>query len=469
MKDNRANIAIIGAGPSGLACAYTLAKQGVSSVIFEKDSRPGGLCKTINFQDYLFDIGGHRFLSRDDEVNLFWKEILPDGFNRVKRLSRIYYNKKFFKYPLSFWNTFLNLGLKESVLCVGSYFWSHFRQSGDDATFEGWITNRFGERLYKIFFDTYTEKVWAVPCKDLSADWATQRIQGLSLRAAIKKALGVQRTGHPKTMTEEFLYPSCGPGEFYDRLCNKIVGLGSNVQVDTAVEQLYHIDGRIAFVKIKDKTGFKNVAVDHVFSSMPLPQMINSLTPSAPKDILIAANKLSFRSFIEINIVIDQENIFPDQWIYIHSPHVKLGRIQNYKNWSKKMVPDSKRTTLGLEYFCDEGDEIWSMNDIDLIDFAVREIEKLGIVSRRKLITGMVVRCPNVYPLYTLDYQQNVVKIRNYLKRFCNLQAMGRCGTFRYDNSDRATLTGIHSARALLGHEYRDIWSLSTDNKYLEG
>ena len=463
-------ILILGAGPAGMACAYTLAQYRQSCLVIERDHEAGGLCRTLNFHGYLFDIGGHRFLTKSEEVNRLWHDVMGDDLLRVKRVSRIYYRERFFHYPLSFFNTFWNLGLIGSACCVASFLWCKGTQPADDATYEGWIINRFGRRLYEIFFKTYTEKVWAVPCHNLSARWAQQRIRGLSLRVAIRHALLGRNGDAPKTLAEEFLYPRTGPGEFYRRLTEATTSLGGQFAFGKTVTGIQHNGGKVTVVEVRDGRGgtIEAVTADHVFSSLPLPILVKSLQPRAPEPVLAAANQLRFRSFIVVNVILDQAQLFRDQWIYVQSPDVKMGRIQNYKNWSPAMVRDPSKTSLGLEYFCTEGDKLWRMNDVDLINFAVGELEQLGIVSRRRLIDGFVVRCPNVYPVYSLEYQRHVTTIRSYLEQFSNLQTVGRGGLFRYDNSDHALLTGLYAARNFLGKGPYDIWTVNTDGEYLE-
>jgi protoporphyrinogen oxidase len=461
---------IIGAGPSGMACAHTLAKGGHSAIVITEEKGVGGLCQTLEFSDYLFDIGGHRFLSKSGLINSIWKEVMGDDLLQVRRLSRIFYRKRFFNYPLSFFNTFRNLGPFESFRCVASYGFCRLTKPGDDQTFEGWIINRFGKRLYKIFFDTYTRKVWAVPCKDISADWAVQRIRGLSLRVAIKKALLGARSRGPKTLAEEFLYPKKGPGQFYAKMERSLKDLGTRFLFEKRVVAVNHRDGRVVSIGVKDGSDpvAQEMPVDYLFSSMPLTDLIQSLNPQPPGSIRLAASKLRFRSFLVVNVILDCKTLFPDQWIYVHSPDVQLGRIQNYKNWSPFMTANPERTSLGLEYFCSEGDELWEMNDVDLIDFAVEELEEIGIVSRKHLINGFVVRRKNVYPVYSLEYQRALDVIRKYLSRFDNLQTMGRAGLFRYDNSDHAMLSGIGAAKNYMDKSVYNLWSQGPQQEYLE-
>lgn len=470
MAPSKEHVHIIGAGPAGMACAYTLARGEHAALVIEGEKYVGGLCQTIEFSGYLFDIGGHRFLSKSDLINAFWQEIMGGDLLKVRRLSRIFYRKRFFNYPLSFFNTFWNLGPLESFRCIASYGYCRLANPGNDQTFEGWIINRFGKRLYEIFFDTYTRKVWAVPCKDISADWAVQRIRGLSLRVAIKKALLGAKSRGPKTLAEEFLYPKKGPGEFYARLEKSLVDLGTQFLLEKKVVKVNHENEKVTSIVVKNKSGSaeQEIPVDYLFSSMPLTDFLQSLNPPAPGNVRLAASRLRFRSFLVVNVILDCEALFPDQWIYVHSPDVKLGRIQNYKNWSPFMTDNPKRTSLGLEYFCTEGDELWEMNDVDLIDFAIEELEKIGIVSRKHLINGFVVRRNNVYPVYSLDYQESLDVIQEYLSRFKNLQTMGRAGLFRYDNSDHAMLSGIGAAKNYMNKTAYNLWSQGPQQEYLE-
>ncbi len=461
---------IIGAGPAGMACAYTLGQAGRPVQIIERDDAPGGLCRTLDFNGYLFDIGGHRFLSKSEEVNALWHRVMASDMLRVRRLSRIYFHKRFFNYPLSFFNTCWNLGGWESLRCLASYVYAMMVRPGDDRTFEGWIINHFGRRLYEVFFKTYTEKVWAVVCKDISADWATQRIRGLSLRVALA-AIFLGKKSTPKTLAEEFLYPKTGPGEFYNRLERILCDFGAEFKYQTAVINVLHEQGRrVHGLVLEDRPHGRRreIPASFVFSTMPLPLLVRALIPAAPREVLEAAAQLKFRSFLVVNVILNREHVFPDQWLYIQDPDVRMGRIQNYKNWSPAMTVDSKKTSLGLEYFCSQDDDLWRMNDVDLIDFSVSELEKIKLAHRRDLINGFVVRRVNVYPVYSLDYEKNVAVVRRYLEKFENLYTLGREGLFRYDNSDHALLTGMYAARNFMGMGEYDVWNVNTEKVYLE-
>lgn len=445
-------IVIIGAGPAGMGCAYVLSKAGTAFAVIERESTEGGMCRTINFYDYLFDIGGHRFLTNIQEIDDIWRNAMKNDFLLVNRLSRIYYHGRYFNYPLTFMNTFTNLGFLESSYCVLSYLRGKIFNPWNDETFEGWISNRFGKRLYNIFFKTYTEKVWALACKKLSADWAAHRMKGLSLRKAIISMLPGKKTGFSKTYYDKFSYPIKGPGLLYGRLKNMISESGNEFRFNKELISVRHDETKITSIILSDrKTGnCEEVAVSDLFSSVPLTVFVKMLNPQPPKYVLDTVERLNFRSLLTVNIILNKDHIFPDQWIYIHSPEVRMGRIQNYKNWSPYMVPDHKKTSLGLEYFCTEGDSLWNMNEIELIDFAIKELEKLKIVSKQYLITGFVIRQPYAYPVYFLDYQKSLCIVNDYLRRFCNLKLIGRSALYRYDNSDIAMKSGVDAAKSFL-------------------
>ena len=461
---------IIGAGPAGMACAHELSKAGHKPVIFDLEQQPGGICRTLDYQGYLFDIGGHRFLTKSGEINELWSKMMGNDMLRVRRLSRIYYKHRFFSYPLKFFDTFLKLGAWGSWKAIASLLWCKYRKKGDITTFEGWVIRNFGRELYKVFFEHYTEKVWGVASANLSADWAEQRLRGLSLKSLLRSVFSSGRKKGPKTLTEEFLYPRTGPGEFFMRFQSSIEKMGGQFYWGRKVTELKTDGNRVISVVVEDFRSDKReeIPVDGVFSTMPLPLLVRSLSPKVPLDILGASEALRFRSFIAVNVVLNTAQLFSDQWLYIQDPDVRMGRIQNYKNWSPAMVPDPSRTSLGLEYFCDEKDDFWNKSDIDLMDLAMSELEKIGIARREHLINGFVVRVPHAYPVYSMGYLENVKTVRGYLERFDNLRTLGRGGLFRYDNSDHALLSGIFTARNFLGSGDYDIWGLHADTSYLE-
>lgn len=461
---------IIGAGPAGLGCAYTLAVAGRHCLVVDNNSQPGGICRTINYNGYLFDIGGHRFLTKSKEVDSLWHDIMGDDFMKVKRISRIYYKKKLFNYPLTLFDVIRKLGIIESSLCLISYLRRKLTPCTGRKSFEQWIINNFGDRLYRMFFKSYTEKVWAVPCKDISANWAHQRIRGLSLKTAINNALFKNKKDAPTTLSEEFYYPKTGPGEFCGRLAAYIGANGSTVIFNRRARKVRHNGARVSSVSVINELdgSQENIDTGYLFSSMPLPELMRALDPMPPIKVLDAADRLKFRDFISVNLIINTEHIFPDQWIYIQDAGVRMGRIQNYKNWSPAMILDPKKTSLGLEYFCNKNDPLYSMNSVEIINFALSELEKLGIADRKRFIAGFVARQENAYPFYSVEYENDVAIIRNYLSGFNNLQTVGRAGLFRYDNSDHALLTGIYAARNFLGNGDYNIWNTPGGGEYLE-
>ena len=465
------DVIIIGSGPAGMGCAYTLSGAHKPNLVIDRHEIAGGLCRTVNFHGYLFDIGGHRFLTRSDEVSDLWDEIMGQDMLSVKRLSSIYYNKRYFNYPLSFLNTLWNLKFLESLACAASYFRYKFKKV-DESSFDGWVTKRFGKRLFDIFFNNYNEKIWGLPSKEISADWAAQRIRGLSFKTALYQSLLGKGNGQLKSMSSEFFYPRNGPGQFYSRLKNTIEKRGGRFLFDQEVVRIMHDGRRITSIEIRDGHGQEGrrqeIAADYFFSSLPISVCIDLLDPAPPPDVVMAAKKLTFRSYIAVNLIVNKEKIFPDQWIYIHLPSVKAARIQNYKNWSPAMVTNVAKTSLGLEYYCSKGDWFWNMNDVDILQYARDELNKIGLASKMDVIDGFVIRESHAYPIYTLEYKKHLHGIREYLEHFDNFQSMGRAGLFRYNNSDHALLTGIYAAKNYLGTQKHNIWELNVDEEYLE-
>lgn len=455
-------IVILGGGPAGIAAADFLAAEGRAPILLDRESMPGGLCRTLSFKGFLFDIGGHRFLTPYDEIRKIWLDIMGDEMLHVRRMSRIYYQNRFFKYPLSTFNALGNLGVFESFRCMVSFVVFHlFPMKGD--SFESWMSNRFGKRLYEIFFKTYSEKLWGIPCKSLSSEWADQRIEGLSLWVAIKRALFGNWGKGPKTLTEEFLYPRTGPGEFYRRYQARAEKAGAEFKLGQSVTRIRHENGRV--VSVVSKTGPNSAELETpaegLISSLALPAMIEMLDPPAPPEVREAAKKLRFRNYMVVNVILDRENLFPDQWIYVQSATVRLARIQNYKNWSPDMVPDSKMTSLGLEYFSSSDESFWTLPDAEVIAWALADLERIGVVAQTELKDAFVVRQKNAYPIYEIGYRKNLDIVRQFLAGIPNLQTTGRAGLFRYCNSDLAMKTGLHAAKNLLGQGPLDLWSIS--------
>ncbi len=408
----------------------------------------GGIARTEVHEGYRFDIGGHRFFTRDKGVQHLWQEMLGPDFLTVPRLSRISYDGRLLHYPLEFSNALSNLGVVESTRIVLSYVKARFWPHREENTFEQWVTNRLGRRLYESFFRPYTEKVWGIPCSEIEADWAAQRIQGLSLRTALANALF--GTGAADTLISEFQYPLLGPGMMWQRFREVVESLGAEVRLETKVLRVELQRHRVGTVVARRGQKEVDIAGESYISSMPLNELIAAIIPPPPQDVLEAARRLRHRAFVLVGLIVDRGDLFPDHWIYVHNPDVKVGRLQNFKNWSAAMVPDQGRTSLGLEYFCDEGDEIWAMPDPQLIDLASGELDQMGFAKSDEVVGGVVFRQPKAYPVYDRGYRERLGVIWRYLESVENLQTVGRGGTHRYNNMDHSMLSGMAAARNLL-------------------
>lgn len=464
------NVVIVGAGPAGLTAAYQLAKVGKSSIVLESDTIVGGISRSAERDGWRFDIGGHRFFTKVAAVEKCWHEILPDeDFLLRPRMSRIYYQGKYYDYPLKAANALKNLGIIESLLCVLSYIWARIRPPKDQTNLEGWVAARFGFRLYRIFFKTYTEKVWGVPATELQADWAAQRIKNLSLFKAILNALLPRRNQKDITsLIEEFQYPKYGPGMMWERCRELVEAAGTKVVMSTKVTKIRHRDGMALSVVAESAEGTETeYACSAVVSTMPLGQLLKSMEPPVPADVVAAADDLHYRDFLTIALVVPEAAGFPDNWIYVHSPDVKLGRIQNFGSWSPYLVKEG-RTCLGLEYFVFEGDEYWTMSDPDLVELGKRELAALGLVEPAQVEAGYVVRMPKAYPYYDADYLGNVDRLRGWLAANApNVYPVGRNGMHKYNNQDHSMYTAMLSVENMLGANH-DVWSVNVDEDYHE-
>ena len=472
------DVVIIGAGPAGLTAGYQLTKAGKTVAIIEQDPvYVGGISRTVEHEGYRFDIGGHRFFSKSQAVVDLWNEILPDDFIQRPRMSRIYYEGKFYSYPLRAFEALGNLGILRSTSCMISYLWRRAFPIREVKSFEDWTTNQFGEKLYSIFFKTYTEKVWGMPCNEMSADWAAQRIKGLSLMGAVvdglKRSLGLNKRPNDgqavKTLLETFRYPRLGPGMMWDAARDKIIASGKGqVLMGHSLDRLAS-DGQGGWsMTAQGPDGLVQIRAAHAISSAPMRELAKRLHP-LPATTL-EASKLRYRDFLTVALMIDSEDLFPDNWIYIHDSKVKVGRVQNFRSWSPEMVPDPKVACVGLEYFCFEGDGLWSSKDEDLVELAKREMEILGLVDPAKVIGGAVVRQEKAYPVYDEDYAANVAAMRHELEdRFPTLHLVGRNGMHRYNNQDHAMMTAMLTAENILaGHRVYDTWCVNEDAEYHE-
>ena len=477
-REKTVDVAIIGAGPAGLTAGYLLTKAGLSVAIIEKDEHyVGGISRTVEHEGYRFDIGGHRFFSKSKQVVDLWNEILPDDFIERPRMSRIYYEGKFYSYPLRAFEALWNLGIVRSTLCMMSFAKAKVFPNKQIKSFEDWTVNAFGWKLYSIFFKTYTEKVWGMPCDEMSADWAAQRIKGLSLWGAVidglKRSLGLNKVPNDgmqtKTLLESFRYPRLGPGMMWDAARDKIVSSGKGeVLMGHGLKQLAS-DGQGGWrLTASHAEGDTRIRARHAISSAPMRELAARLHP-LPQTSL-AAKQLKYRDFLTVALKIRSDDLFPDNWIYIHDSKVKVGRIQNFRSWSPEMVPEEGVACVGLEYFCFEGDGLWSMADDDLIELAKSEMNILGLVSPEKVFGGAVVRQEKAYPVYDEDYAANVDAMRRELEdKHPTLHLVGRNGMHRYNNQDHAMMTAMLTVRNIVaGARLHDVWQVNEDAEYHE-
>ncbi len=463
-------VVVIGAGPAGLTAAYQLVERGDPVVVVEADDVVGGISRTVERDGWRFDIGGHRFFTKVRPVEDLWHEILPpEDFLLRPRMSRIFYDGKYYDYPLRAANALRNLGLWESFLCGASYLRARLRPPRDQSNYEGWLVARFGWRLYRTFFKTYTEKVWGVPVHEMPSDWAAQRIKNLDLGKAVLNALTPRRKQQEITsLIEEFQYPKFGPGMMWERCRDLVEKRGGSVLMGTEVIAIDVAGGRAEAVTVRNGDGqCRTIAASHVISSMPMHGLVDAIHPTPPDIVLQAGRSLLYRDFLTVALVVPRASGFPDNWIYIHSSEVKVGRIQNFGSWSPFMVQDG-RTCLGLEYFVFEGDELWNSSDEDLIARGTRELQQLGLVEPHDVEAGYVVRVPKAYPYYDTAYQANVAIVADYLAdEIPNLHLVGRNGMHRYNNQDHSMYTAMLTVDNIHG-AHHDIWAVNVEEEYLE-
>ncbi len=450
-------VAIIGAGPAGLTAAYQLAKGGVDVEVFEASDQVGGMSRSIRLWNQTVDLGPHRFFSSDARVNRLWLEITERDYRMVDRLTRIYYGGKFFDYPLAPANALANLGLWEATRCVVSYLRQRVRQPGPAETFEDWVVQRFGRRLFEIFFKSYSEKLWGIPCHELDSDFAAQRIKKLSLGEAIRNALGSTRGKH-RTLVDQFAYPLAGTGMVYERMADYVRSLGQ-VHLRRPVRNVLH-DGRT--VNGIELENGKIHAFDHVISTMPLTLLVKRMS-RVPQPVMAAADRLKFRNTILVYLNVSGTDLFPDQWIYVHARELQVGRVTNFRNWVPELYDQQPTSILALEYWCYDDDAMWAQADDGLIQLASQEICKTGLIGDASVVDGHVVRVPKCYPVYAANYGLHLATVTDYLKTFTGLTPIGRYGAFKYNNQDHSILMGLLAAQNLLDSQQNDLWSVNTD------
>jgi protoporphyrinogen oxidase len=460
---------VIGAGPAGLTAGYQLAKRGLPVIVLEAENQVGGIAKTAVRDGYRFDLGGHRFFTKAKEVDALWHEIMREEFLERPRMSRIYWRDrrgraKFLDYPLRGPDVMKKLGPVDLTKALLSYLWAATRPKGKEETYEEWVANRFGRWLFNQFFKSYTEKVWGVPTSEIRADWAAQRIKNLSFVRAAWSAFFGNRDDKVTSLISKFNYPRYGPGQMWETMTDDIRQLGGQVLLGHTVTKLEFDGNRCVRVHVGDKV-FEPSAV---VSSLPLRNTVGMAEPKPRTEVIAAARGVRYRDFLTVALVLDGEDLFPDNWIYIHDPKVTVGRIQNFRSWSPWMVPDPTKACVGLEFFCFQGDELWEMDDDDLVQLGMRELEQLGLARRDQLEFGFVERVPKAYPMYDAEYSERVSTIRTWLDGLDNFIQVGRNGLHRYNNSDHSMLTAMRAVDNLVKGTEHDIWAVNAESAYHE-
>jgi len=474
----KTHVAIIGAGPAGLTAAYLLSKNDVAVTILEADPvYVGGISRTATYKGFHFDIGGHRFFSKSKAVEDFWTEILPNDMLLRPRSSRIFYGGKFFAYPLKAFEALTKLGIFKSTLCVLSWLKARMFPVPNPNNFEDWVSNQFGKRLFNTFFKSYTEKVWGMSCREISADWAAQRIKGLSLGSAIKNALIPQRQPKDrakviKTLINSFRYPRKGPGMMWEVCAEKTKAMGGQIEMGCKVTGCEYDQATESWnLRFQDGQGnVHTLEAEHVISSAPMRELVRGIRPAVSEKAKQAADSLKYRDFLTVMLILKNRDAFDDNWIYIHDPSVKVGRIQNFRSWSPEMVPDADKACYGLEYFCFEHDGLWSSSDEELIALAKKELIQIGLAKQGDVLDGCVVRQKKAYPVYDDDYATHVETVRQELDaNYPNLHLVGRNGMHKYNNQDHAMMTAMLCVENILADsKLYDLWEVNQDAEYHE-
>lgn len=460
-------VGIIGAGPAGITAAYRLAEEGISVDVYEASDSIGGMAKTIDLWNQKVDLGPHRFFSSDPRVNKVWLDMVGNDYDMVNRLTRIYYKNKFFYYPLKPLNALSQLGIFEALNCLYSFSKESIFRSNkavEEDSFESWVVRKFGRRLFEIFFKTYSEKLWGIPCDELDSDFAAQRIKKLSLGEAIKSAIKGNKGNKHKTLVDTFAYPHGGSGVVYERMAERVRNSGGDIYCETPVKRVCVENGKAVGVELMNGE-FRSY--DRIVSTMPLTRMVSQL-PEVPESIVQAAESLKFRNTILVYLKVEAIDLFPDNWLYVHADNLQTGRITNFRNWSPNLYGEEKSSILTLEYWCYDDDEIWNREDEKLIALASEEIKKTGLIGSAEISAGHVHRVKNCYPVYNRGYRENLKPLENYLDTIENLDVIGRYGAFKYNNQDHSILMGILAAENIAHGAKHNLWEINTDYEYQE-
>lgn len=451
-------IAVIGAGPAGMTAAYQLSKKGYTVDVYEASNAVGGMSKTLSMWGQKVDIGPHRFFSNDTRINELWLEVVGNDYEMVDRLTRIYYNKRFFHYPIKAFDALKNLGVFNAISCVVSYGVEKLSPAKDKTTFEGWVTNRFGKKLYNVFFKTYTEKLWGIPCNVLDADFAAQRIKKFSLGEAMKTAIFGNKGNH-KTLVDQFAYPHGGTGMVYERMAAFVKEHEGNIFLNKPIKRVLTKDKRAYAIELEDGI-IKEY--DYIVSSMPLSLLVSRL-PEVPEKVKTAANALKFRNTIIVYLNVNAKNLFLDNWLYIHSADLMMGRLTNFRNWSPHLYGEQQSTICALEYWCYDEDDFWSWDDTKLIELGKEELRKTGLIGNAEITDGNVCKIHRCYPVYSKGYKETLSSVVDYLKEIENLQVIGRYGAFKYNNQDHSILMGKLAAENISENKNHNLWDINTD------
>jgi protoporphyrinogen oxidase len=458
--------AVIGAGAAGLTSGEVLARRVVRGAVFEADVQVGGIARTVERDGYRFDLGGHRFFTKLAPVQRLWEETLGDELLTRPRLSRIRYGGRYLSYPLRLEEVIDHLGLVESARCGLSALAARIRGGATPQTFEEWVTRRFGKRLYDTFFRSYTEKVWGIPGSEIQSEWAAQRIKNLSLWRAVLTAVGIGRT-HVTSLIEEFRYPRLGPGQMWEAFAERVEAGGIPIVLEHRCVRIEHEDGVVSRIVFETPVGELEHEVDGVLSSMPLSELVLALEPAPPAEVAAAARRLRYRDLCLVGLVTDDAEPFPDNWIYLHDPGVRAGRVQNFGAWSEGMTQPG-RTSLGVEYFCFRGDDVWELDEEAAVELATRELASIGLLDPAAVVGGVRIHVPRAYPMYDSGYGEAVEVLRDYVAGFENLVTFGRNGLHRYNNQDHSMWTAVLASLNLLDGADYDVWSVNSEAEYLE-
>ena len=465
---------VMGAGPGGLCSAYVLSKAGMPVTVLERAPFVGGLARTIQHETdhglFRFDIGGHRWFTKNDELNDLFKEVIGDELRWVNRVSRIYFDGKYVDYPLKISNALKAVGPVKSAQAMADFGLTQAKQKVrpfDVVSMEDAYIDQFGPTLYKLFFQKYSEKVWGLPCDEMSGDWVSQRSKGMSLVTAVKDAV-VPSRGEVVSLIDEFMYPAEGFGRLSERMADRVTEMGNEVRLGAGITAVHREGNRVTGVSVETENGTEIVRADNFISSIPLTVLAKIVEPAAPADVLEAADSLVFRNIVTVNIMLKRRQVTPDTWLYVHDRNILFGRFHEPKNWSIEMVPGDDYTSLVVEYFCSFGDEIWNMSEEEFVKTTVDHlVDDLGFIDRSEVIGGFIIRAPRAYPSYVIGYEEPLEKIKDFVDELENLQILGRYGTFRYNNTDHSIETGLLAAKNLLG-EMHDLDQVNQEKEYHE-